>query len=215
MEQRDGCEPNAGKIGAPLGENHMSASQPPEVTRWLSDLGRGDASAADRLMSVVYDELRALAQSCLQRERPDHTLQATALVHEAYLRLVDQTRVEWQGRAHFFAIAAEVIRRVLVDHARSHRALKRGGAAQRLTLFESAVLGEGPDGVELLTLDEALRELATHSERQARVVELRFFGGLSVEETAAVLDVSPRTVKDDWRFARALLRRRLGEGAAS
>lgn len=188
----------------------MSASQSPDVTRWLDDLGRGDVSVVNRLMAVVYEELRPLAQACLQRERPDHTLEATALVHEAYLRLVDQSRVEWQGRAHFFAIAAEVIRRVLVDHARSRQALKRGGGAHRLTLSESAILVDEPLGVELLTLDEALHNLAKLNRRQSRVVELRFFGGLSVEETAMVLKVSSRTVKDDWRFARAWLRRAIG-----
>ncbi len=174
----------------------------------LAELGRGDPTAADRLMPLVYSELRGLAERYLQRERTDHTLQATALVHEAYLRLVDQSRVDWKSRAHFFAVAAEMIRRVLVDHARRHRAAKRGGTVRRVGLDER--LGsEDHDRIDLLALDEALDELATLNDRHRRVVELRFFGGLTVEESAHVLDVSPETVRADWRMARAWLHDRI------
>ena len=181
-----------------------------DVTRLLDRLETGDPSAAERLMPLVYDELRRLAQHFLNREAPDHTLQATAIVHEAYLRLVGQREAGWQNRAQFFAVAATMIRRILVDHARARAAAKRGGEAQRITLRESAALdASGPDPVDLLDLHDAISELHGLNERQARVVELRFFGGLDVEQAAHVIDVSPRTVKDDWRFARAWLRSRL------
>lgn len=190
--------------------NYPMTSPPShDVTRLLNGLGRSPDATPDRLLPLVYDELRALAQHQLQRERPGHTLQATALVHEAYLRLVDQTRIEFAGRSHFFAIAATMIRRILVDHARGKAAAKRGGQAGRLTLHEDAAAINDDRGVDLLDLDDALTTLAALSDRQARVVELRFFGGLTVEEAADVLDVSPRTVKDDWRIARAWLRQRL------
>ncbi len=179
-----------------------------QTTQILVDLGNGDRSAAKRLMPLVYDELRGLAARYMQQERAEHTLQATAIVHEAYLRLIDQSRVDWKGRAHFFAVAAEMIRRVLVDHARAHDAAKRGGGARKVSLTDSAGAPEGPD-IELLCLDAALDELGRLKERHRKVVELRFFGGLNIEETAQVLEVSPQTVRSDWRLARAWLRQHL------
>ncbi len=162
-------------------------------------------------MPLVYEELRALAESYLQRERPDHTLQATALVHEAYVRLVKQEDVEWQNRAHFFAVAAQAIRRILVDHARGHQSAKRGGDRQRVRLDQDLALPE-PD-LDLLAVDEALEELACLHERQARIVELHFFGGLSLKEVAEYLGLSSRTIDGDWHMARAWLRSKLREGS--
>ncbi|MEE9297115.1 MAG: sigma-70 family RNA polymerase sigma factor [Phycisphaerae bacterium] len=187
----------------------MSSRQ--DITQALVAVANDDQAAVAKLMPLVYAELRALAGRQLQRERRNHTLQATALVNEAYLRLVDQTQVDWKGKAHFLAVAAEVIRRILVDHARKRGAAKRGGGARQITItLESAEAGPGwAPNVDLLALDEALRELSELSERQAQVVQLRFFGGLSVEETAYALGVSERTIKGDWRVARAWLRRRL------
>lgn len=179
-----------------------------QTTRILLAAVNGNRNATDQLMPLVYDELRGLAEHLMAQERVDHTLQATALVNEAYMRLVDQTQVDWQGRAHFCAVASEMIRRILVDHARKRSAAKHGGGASRVDLTDVLDLSE-EIGVDLLGLDEALQELRALHERQARVVELRFFGGLSVEETAAVLEVSPRTAKGDWRLARAWLRERL------
>ena len=176
-----------------------------QTTQILVDLGNGDRSAASRLMPLIYDELHALAARYMRQERPDHTLQATALVNEAYLRLIDQSRVDWKSRAHFFAVAAEMIRRVLVDHAREHHAAKRGGAAGKVSLTDSMGVLEDPD-IDLIALDEALGELGRLKERHRKVVELRFFGGLSLEETAHVLGVSTQTVRGDWRTARAWLR---------
>ncbi len=163
-------------------------------------------------MPLVYDELRGLAAARLAAERSDHTLQPTALVHEAYLKLVGQQDANWKGRAHFFAVAAQAIRRILIDHARKHRAIKRG-AGRRVTLSGVDDL-PGQSDVDIVALDDALRRLAEKSERQARVVELRFFGGLSVEQAAQVLDVSPGTIKGDWRFARAWLAQQLDDGAS-
>ena len=179
-----------------------------QTTQILIDLSRGERSAASRLMPLIYDELRGLAARYMQRERPNHTLQPTALVHEAYLRLIDQSRVDWKGRAHFFAVAAEMIRRVLVDHARQHLAAKRGGSAQKIILGEPMGAPDAHE-IELLDLDEALDRLGELNERHRKVIELRFFGGLSVDETAEVLEVSPQTVRSDWRMARAWLRERL------
>lgn len=194
----------------------MSTVSRKEMTRLLDRVTQGDAAAADVLMPLVYDELRALAQSFLMRERAGHTLEATALVNEAYLRLVDQNNADWQDRTHFFCMAAEMIRRILVDHARARATAKRGGGRQRLTLSEGVELvpDEDEDGIDILALEEAMNKLTEHNERQARVVELRFFGGLTVEETASVLNVSERTVKADWRFARAWLRRVINPDAA-
>ncbi len=194
-------------------------AEAPNVTRMLLDLSGGDRAAFDRLVPVVYDELRGMARRHLDRERADHTLSTTALVHAAYVRLVDLTRVSWQDRAHFFAVAAGVMRRILIDWARAARAQKRGGAVAPLSLDApppGADAAGGPldppadtraDG--LLALDEALDRLARRSERQARVVECRYFAGLTLDETAAALDVSPTTVKQDWRLARAWLYREL------
>ena len=183
------------------------------LTQTLQKAAGGSHEAVAELMPLVYGELRAIAGKQLQHERRNHTLQATALANEAYLRMVDQRDVDWKGRAHFLAVAAEVIRRILVDHARKKGAAKRGGGAARvtLTLGEDLQAPGDQNEVDLLALDEAMRELAALSDRQSRVVELRFFGGLSVEETAYALGVSERTVKGDWRVAKAWLRKRLGE----
>ena len=190
-----------------------------DVTMILAELRQGDGSAIERLLPLVYEELRAIASGFFRHERAEHTLQPTALVHEAYLKLVHQDRAQWQDRAHFFAVASTLIRRILVDHARRSGAGKRGGAWRRLTISDAAAddgIGDDHDAdeVDVERLDAALTRLRDLSERQSRVVELRFFGGLNVEQAALVLDVSPRTVKGDWRVARAWLRRELGEGAA-
>jgi RNA polymerase sigma-70 factor (ECF subfamily) len=179
-----------------------------EVSQLLVEWGRGDQEALSRLMPLVYDELRRLASRNLRRERPDHTLQTTELVHEAYLELVDQQRANWQNRAQFFAIAAQLMRRILVDYARSHRAAKRGGNHIKLSLDEAAAMSD-EKSADLLALDEALDRLATIDPQQSRVVELRVYGGLSVEETAAALGISPRTVKREWSMARAWLYQQL------
>jgi RNA polymerase sigma factor (TIGR02999 family) len=175
-----------------------------EVTRLLIRLTDGDGDVLGELLPLVYDELRRLAAGYLRRERPGHTLQPTALVHEAYLRMVDQSQVHWQNRAHFLGVAAQMMRRILVDHARGQKAEKRGGDFQKLSLDENIdVLGER--AADLVALDEALQRLAEFDPQKARVVELRFFGGLSVEETAEVLGVSAPTVKRQWRMAKAWL----------
>jgi RNA polymerase sigma factor (TIGR02999 family) len=185
-----------------------------QTSELLDRVHAGDHLAAEELMPLVYDELRRLAQSLMLQERPDHTLQATALVNEAYLRLLGQSQVDWKGKAHFRAIAAKMIRRVLVDYARAHQRDKRGGQAARLTLQESSVLDSpNAEPLDVLSLHEAVERLEQLNERQARVVELRFFAGLSVEETAEILHVSARTIKDDWRFAKAWLRMQLQQEA--
>jgi len=175
-----------------------------EVTEILNDVSAGDRKAADRLMPLVYDELRRLASRYLARERPDHTLQATALVHEAYLRLIDQTRVSWQNRAHFIAVAASMMRRILVDHARLHTTEKRGGRRQKLSLDEAISFSKGKD-LDIVALDDALGDLARLDPEQSRIVELRFFGGLTLEETAEVTGVSLSTVRREWEMAKAWL----------
>jgi RNA polymerase sigma factor (TIGR02999 family) len=175
----------------------------------LARLKSGDREALDRLMPIVHDELRRLARAHMRRERSEHTLQATALAHEAYMRMVDLDRIDWRDRAHFFAVAAGVMRRILIDHARRRKAQRRGGGARHVPLEEGLLLADDrPE--ELLALDEALERLAAVDPRQARIVELRFFGGLGVEEAAAVMDISPRTVKREWAVARAWLRAELG-----
>jgi RNA polymerase sigma-70 factor (ECF subfamily) len=174
------------------------------VTQLLIELTRGNHAAVDALLPLIYDELRSLAANYLRRERPDHTLQPTALVHEAYLRLVDQTRVNWQNRAHFFGVAAQMMRRILVDHARAHKAGKRGADFERFSLDEN-IDKAVERSHELVALDEALRELAEIDEQKSRIIELRYFGGLTVEETAEVLGLSPVTVKRHWRMAKAWL----------
>lgn len=178
------------------------------ITQLLVEWSAGDQAALDQLMPLVYDELRRLARSYLRRERPDHTLQATALVHEAYLRLIDQHSVSWQNRAHFFGIAAQMMRRILVNHALARATAKRGGPAQKLSLDESIGVADQRD-VDLLALDEALKQLESLDAQQSRIVELRFFGGLSIEETAAVLSLSPATIKREWSTARLWLKRQL------
>ena len=175
-----------------------------EVTQLLQQWSDGRQDALDRLLPEIYAELRRLASSYLRRERPDHTLQATALVHEAFLKLVDQRAVRWQNRAHFFGIAAQAMRRILVDYARARSAGKRGDGERPVSLDEALVLTAMPDA-DLLDLDDALTRLATIDLQQSRVVELRFFGGLTMEETAEVLHISPATVGREWTLAKAWL----------
>ena len=179
-----------------------------DVTRVLEQMKQGDERAADKLLPLVYDEFRALARHYLAQERGDHTLQPTALVHETYMKLVDQTRVDWQSRSHFFAVAAQAMRRILVDHARTRQREKRGGGRARVILDEAVALSPQKNE-DVLALDEALEKLAQVSPRQAKVVELRFFGGLSVDEVAEALKVSKRTIEGDWTFARAWLAKEL------
>ena len=175
-----------------------------DVTRMLVALRGGDAEVEHELYQAVYGELHRMAARYMRRERPDHTLQATALIHEAYVDLIDQRHKDWQNRAHFYGVAANVMRRILIDHARTHRTAKRGGRAQKLSLDDALPL-TSQQSDELLALDEALARLAQFDPRQSRVVELRFFGGLSEEEAAQVLGVSSRTVKRDWRLAKTWL----------
>jgi RNA polymerase sigma factor (TIGR02999 family) len=182
-----------------------------DVSTLLRAWSEGDQNALDKLAPIVYDELRRLAGHYLRRERTGHSLQATALVNEAYLRLVDYKRMRWANRAHFFAVSAQLMRRILVDHARRHN-LKRGGGVQHIALEDTAVVGGGR-AENLVVLDDAIQALAQIDPRKAHVVELRFFGGLSVEETAEVLNVSPVTVMRDWNTARAWLLREMGGGA--
>ena len=182
----------------------MSTASPKDVTRLLIQLTGGERAVLEELLTLIYGELRSLAANYLRRERPDHTLQPTALVHEAYLRLVDQTQVNWQNRAHFFGVAAQMMRRILVDHARAHNAGKRGQDFQKLSLDEN-IDQAFERGAELVALDDALKLLAEVDEQKARIVELRYFGGLSVEETAEVLGVTPVTVKRHWRMTKAWL----------
>ena len=184
---------------------------PSNVTQMLHDWSNGDREVLDKLIPIVYAELRRQAARYLRRERPGHTLQTTALIHEAYLRLIDQKDVRWQNRAHFYAISAQLMRRILIDHARSRQAAKRGGSNIKLPLEETMIASEGRE-VDLVALDEALERLASIDPQQSRVVELKFFSGLSVEETAEVLGVSQRTVKRDWNVAKAWLRREISEG---
>ena len=183
-----------------------------DVTQLLRDFSGGNQAALDRLLPVIYDELRKLAHARLRNERSDHTLNTTALVHEAYLELVDLGPIDWQSRAHFFALAARVMRHVLVDYAVRRKALKRGGGLQRISLGDATEIPE-QHADELLALDETLRRLERAEPRQCRIVECRFFGGLSIEETAHVLGISPATVTRDWTLARAWLNRELRDTA--
>jgi len=183
-------------------------SSPHSVTQLLKAWSHGDQSARDQVMSLVYQELRRMAHRHMRKERPGHTLQTSALVHEAYVRLVDQTEVEWRNRAHFYGIAAQMMRRILVDHARSRQYAKRGGDARPVSLDEGAIVSEARTA-EVIALDEALVSLAAVDQRKSQIVELRFFGGLSIEETAGVLAVSPGTVMRDWTLAKAWLRREM------
>lgn len=186
-----------------------------EITRILGELSNGDGRAAERLMPLVYDEFRALAASYFARESSGHTLQPTALVHEAYLRLVDQNAVQWHGRNHFFAVGAILMRRILVDHARGRSAAKRGGGEARVALREDLGLAAELPLDEVLDIDRVLQKLATLDPRQAKIVELRCFAGMGMDEIAATLEVSPRTVDGEWKMVRAWLRRELKRGEAS
>lgn len=183
----------------------MSAETSDSITASLLELSAGDQTAAARMLPLVYDELHRLAVNHMRRERrPDHTLQPTALVHEAYIRLIDQTRVNWKSRAHFFAMAGEIMRRILVDHARRHYAEKRGGAETRISLDDAGLFGQDRD-VEVVAVDEALFDLARLDPQQSRIVELRFFAGLTLDETAEVLRISRSSVQREWNMARAWL----------
>lgn len=175
-----------------------------DLTQLLVDAGQGSREAMDRLLPLVYDELHRLAGGLMRRERPEHTLQATALVHEAYLKLVDQTRVQWRNRTHFFAVAALAIRRILVDHARTHRRQKRGGGGVKVAL-EDKLAAVGTPVVDIIALDEALARLADYRPEEARIVEYRFFAGLTTTEVAELLGTTTRTVERKWRYARAWL----------
>lgn len=181
-----------------------------DATRLLERINAGDKAAMSELLPLVYEELRSLASSYLQRERADHTLQPTALVHEAYLRLVDQRRAKWESRGHFIAIAATAMRRILVNHARDRARLKRGGGAHREPLTTNLVQTDEP-AVDLLALDDALEKLATIDERKVRIVEARYFAGLTVAETADAMGLSQSTVKREWEFARVWLLRAISE----
>ena len=183
-----------------------------EVTKLLVDWSNGDQSALDRLMPLVYDELRRLAHHYISRERPGHTLQTTALVNEAYLRLVNQKNVHWENRAQFFGLAAKLMRHILIDHARSLAYAKRGGGARKVSLDEAAILSS-EQAADLIALDDALEKLAREFPRKCRIVELRYFGGMTVEEAAEVLQVSPVTVMRDWNVAKAWLHRELSHGS--
>ncbi len=178
---------------------------PLDVTQMLKEWSDGDQNIFDKLMPLVYEELRRQASRYLRKERSNHTLQTTALIHEAYLKLIDQKNVEWQNRAHFFAIAAQAMRRILVDYARERHRTKRGGAAENLPLEKAAFIVSKEKSLDLVALDEALTRLAKFDERQARVVELKFFSGLDIDETAEVLGVSNATVRRDWNMAKAWL----------
>jgi RNA polymerase sigma-70 factor (ECF subfamily) len=191
------------------GFSRFAMAPDPSVTQALLDLSRGDRAALDRLLPVIYEQLHRIAERELRRERPDHTLSPTALVHEAYLKLVQLDRISWQGRDHFFGACSQVMRRILISYARMKRAEKRGGPFAEPVTLENAIVAatERPD--ELVALDEALSRLALLNARQASVVECRFFGGMDVEQTAHALSISPATVKRDWALARAWLNREL------
>ena len=188
-----------------------SEPSPPDVTQLLHGWSLGDRVAGEELMAAVYAELHRQAERAMGHEMPEHTLQPTALVSEAYLRLIDQRRVQWRSRAHFFGVAAQLMRRILVDHARGRLAAKRGGGARQITLGDADASAEAPNesGVDVLALHEALERLAVLDPGQARIVELRYFGGMTIEDTAEALDRSPATIKREWAVARAWLRREL------
>jgi RNA polymerase sigma factor (TIGR02999 family) len=188
----------------------MAAQPQADFTEILLAWRAGDDTALPRLTTIVYDELHRLARYYMAREQPDHTLQATALVNEAYLKLVDSSRVQWQNRAHFMAVAAQLMRRILVDFARQRHVQKRGGGARQITLDEGLIVGD--PGSDLVALDDALKDLAKLDARKSQVVEMRFFGGLSLTDTAAALGVSPDTVGRDWTAAKAWLLRELTHG---
>lgn len=212
-----GKRANQGRGATPLGTaddrvgttGRAPSGDPHRVTGLLLQWGGGDEAALNELIPLVHDELRRIARRCMAGERRGHSLQATALVNEAYLRLVDVQRVNWQNRTHFLAMSARLMRRILVDVARKRRFQKRGGGAIRVTLGDAMAVAERPEE-DLAAIDDALHALGEVDERKARVVELRYFGGLSVEETAAVLEVSEQTVMRDWKFAKAWLSKELG-----
>lgn len=185
---------------------------PSEVSVLLLNWSQGDRAALDKLVPLVYEELRRLAGHFMRQEREGHTLQTTALVNEAYVRLIDQRSVRWQNRAHFFAVAAQLMRRILVDHARSRRYAKRGGDVRQVSFDEAAIVSR-ERGAELVAVDEALTELAARDPRKSQIVELRFFGGLNIEETAEVMGISPTTVQREWRSAKAWLYQAIREGS--
>jgi len=189
----------------------MPTPSPQEVTQLLADWGKGDRSALDKLFPLVHSELRLIAQRQMSQERPGHTLQATALVNEAYLKLAGQHGFDWQNRAHFFAVCAQVMRHILIDHARAHARDKRGGGAVKVSLNDALVVAED-QASHFIALDEALRVLERLDPQKGKIVELRYFGGLSVEEAAEVMNVSPRTVRREWQRAKAWLYRMMTEG---
>ncbi len=188
----------------------VPSSNQEQVTQLLRDWSSGDTDARDKLISLVYPELHRLARRYMGREREGHTFQTTVLVNEAYLRLVDRTGAQWQSKPHFFAVAAQLMRRIMVDHARERRALKRGGDALRVTLDEAAIVAK-ERAAELLALDEAMEKLAAFDLRKSRIVEMRYFGGLTVDEIAEVLQIHPNTVTRDWNAAKAWLHAALRE----
>jgi RNA polymerase sigma-70 factor, ECF subfamily len=191
----------------------MAVSAKKNITRLLVDWQQGDKAALDHLLPMVYHELHQIAAGHLKNERRDHTLQATALIHEAYLRMIDQDLPDLQSRAHFFGVASRLMRQILVDHARTNKASKRGGQSRKLSLDDAPPMPAFDDAVELLAFDRALMKLAALDERKSRVVEMRAFGGMSVEDTAVSLGVSVPTIKRDMRLAQAWLRRELGLGS--
>jgi RNA polymerase sigma factor (TIGR02999 family) len=189
----------------------MGRESPEEVTQMLLDWSNGDKEALDKLVPLVYDELRRLAHRFMSREREGHTLQTTALVNEAYLKLIDQRNVSWQNRAHFFAVSAKLMRRILVDYARSRRYAKREGETRKVTLEEAAIVSK-ERGADLIAVDDALISLEAVDLRKCQVVELRFFGGLTIDETAEVMQTSHATIERDWTTARAWLYREISRG---
>ena len=191
----------------------MAALSPREVSRLLVDWGNGDQAALDELIPLVHDELRRLAGRYMRRENQGHTLQTSALVNEAYMRLVDQKSVQWQNRAHFFGVAAQLMRRILVDHARSRSRVKRGGGVQMVSLADQAVVSK--EAADVIALDDALTNLAEMDPRKSQIVEMKFFGGLTTEEVAEVLKITTRTVEREWRKARAWLNRAITKGVTS
>ena len=180
-----------------------------QITQMLKDWGDGKEEALNRLMPLVYEELRRQASLFLSKERSGHTLQTTALIHEAYIKLIDQTHVNWQNRSHFFAIASQAMRRILVDHARTRHREKRGGAAENLPIEHALHIGTPQKSVDLMALDEALERLAKFDPRQVKIVELRYFSGLSIDETAEIIGVSNATVRNDWNMAKAWLKQEI------
>jgi RNA polymerase sigma factor (TIGR02999 family) len=190
----------------------MNKSPPNEITERLIAWGAGDRAALDQLLPVVYQELRRMAGNYLRQENPGHTLQPTALVHEAWLRLIDQARVDWRNRAQFFGVAAQMMRRILVDHAKAKHREKRGGDAVKLSLDDAINLSR-ERAADLIALDDALDELTRVDERKSRVVELRYFGGFTIEEIAQILEVSPETVMRDWKLAKAWLYQQIRQEA--